>query len=188
MFDYKTWRGFSDVEADFRVLRDAEDDIRLHSLFVERKEIGEVPLYTLKDVESKGYPSAYLVYMTSVDEYDAAIRLVGSMSHWRSLLKLDWFLRGIVTQEFSGLLQWREDMSLRDLSRAKQIIQSSLITEKMTKDGDFSTVIDANSAKKLADMAKDPAHVGAVRKVKSAAKQSPTEAKILELHKKIRKD
>ncbi len=195
MFNYKVWVGFKDHEADFSVLRDSEDSLRLHTLFVERKEQGEVPLYTLKDFEFKGYPSAYLVYMSSVDEYDAAMRLVGSMSHWRSLLKLDWFMRGIITQDFSGVTQWREDMKLRDLSEAKETMHSAMKVEKVDNDGNPYTAINHSAAKNLGDMAKNPVYAGDVkivsRRVRDAskvdAKVNSNSSKILELHNKLRK-
>lgn len=84
----------------------------------------ETATYTLKnqDVEYKGTQriSAYLVYMHSVDEYDAAIKLVGSMKHWRKLCSLSWFMEGVPEYSFEGLEQWREDMRLRDESLAKR--------------------------------------------------------------------
>lgn len=78
------------------------------------------PTYTIKDHDHNGYPSAYLIYMNSVDEYEAAIKLVGSLRHWRKLEGLKWFMDGRTELSFEGLKQWREDMELRDKSISKE--------------------------------------------------------------------
>lgn len=88
--------------------------------------------YTLKneDVEYNGKQkvSAYQVYMHAIDEYDAAIKLVGSMKHWRKLCGLKWFIEGIPEHSFEGLDSWREDMRLRDESRAKKQLMDSAMS------------------------------------------------------------
>jgi hypothetical protein len=83
--------------------------------------------YTLRDhdfISKKGkkYKSAYVVYMTSADEYEAAMRLVGSMGHWRMLCGLKWFMEGLEhgSGRLAGLNQWRLDMAARDQSIAKK--------------------------------------------------------------------
>jgi len=60
--------------------------------------------------------------MSSIDEYDAAIKLVGSMAHWRKLCALSWFLQGRTLCGFEGLIQWREDMAARDATEAKRVL------------------------------------------------------------------
>lgn len=79
--------------------------------------------YTLKahDVEKDGvtYVSLYKVYMESADEYEAAMRLLGSMKHWRKLCGLKWFQEGWEEHGFDGLTLMREDMMNRDRSLAK---------------------------------------------------------------------
>lgn len=83
-------------------------------------------LYTLKQYNHKQYKSVYLMYMDAVDEYDAAMKIVGSLDHWRKLCDLNWFMEGKVqgsgdqVTRLSGLRQWREDMKQRDASRAKK--------------------------------------------------------------------
>lgn len=77
------------------------------------------PLYTLKEKDTE-LPSAYKVYMGSVDEYEAAMRLLGSTRHWRRLCGLRWFMEGIPEKGFDGLKSWRRDMELRDRSKAKK--------------------------------------------------------------------
>ena len=82
--------------------------------------------YTLKTQDYKQYKSVYQIYMNSVDEYDACMKIVGSLDHWRKLCALDWFMEGKVvgtgenTYRLSGLRQWREDMKQRDASLAKR--------------------------------------------------------------------
>lgn len=83
------------------------------------------PLYTLKE-QNTGLPSAYQIYMGSVDEYDAAMKLLGSMRHWRRLCGLKWFVDGIPAVGFDGLKSWRKDMEMRDKSKAKkQLLESA---------------------------------------------------------------
>lgn len=81
-------------------------------------------LYTLKsrDVAKDGkvYMSIYKIYMESVDEYEAALRLVGDMGHWRKLCSLKWFVEGLPQFSWEGLAQLRSDMASRDKSVAKK--------------------------------------------------------------------
>ena len=140
--NYETFEGFKKEDSDLSILIDSRGAQRTASLFLETsvKERLEKfpPIYTLRNREYNGLPSAYLIYMSSVDEYDAAMKIVGSMSHWRKLLNCKWFMEGITFIE--GLEQWRIDMALRDASMAK----GGLI--RATKTGDTS------SARRLLDM------------------------------------
>lgn len=77
------------------------------------------PLYTLRE-EDTTLPSAYKIYMSSTDEYEAAMKLLGSTRHWRRLCGLKWFMEGIPEKGFDGIRSWRKDMELRDKSRAKR--------------------------------------------------------------------
>lgn len=80
--------------------------------------------YTLKNQDvtkgDKTYVSIYRVYMESADEYEAAMRIVGSMQHWRKLCSQAWFLEGIDAFSWEGIKQAREDMAARDKSLAKK--------------------------------------------------------------------
>jgi hypothetical protein len=77
--------------------------------------------YTLssqnKVLDGKEYISIYQVYMDSVNEYEAAMRIVGNMQHWRKLCTLDWFMNGLVNSSgvpiTTGLAQWREDHQMQ---------------------------------------------------------------------------
>lgn len=79
--------------------------------------------YTLKNADvqrdGKTYVSLSNVYMESTDEYEAAMRLVGSMKHWRKMCALKWFQDGWEEHGFDGLQALREDMASRDKSLAK---------------------------------------------------------------------
>ena len=110
-------------------------DIRGHrrsaSLFGETtQDSNRDPVFSLRDYDNGGRPSAYILYMDSIDEYDAAVKMVGCMSHWRKLLNLSWFMNGDITIGFMGLLQWRLDMMARDSSVARKVLM------KKVADGD----------------------------------------------------
>lgn len=82
------------------------------------------PMYTLRDQDTD-LPSAYRIYIGSVDEYEAALRIVGSTRHWRRLCGLRWFMEGIPEKGFDGLKSWRKDMEMRDKSKAKKQLMES---------------------------------------------------------------
>lgn len=99
---------------------------RTESLFVEtiQHHVAKKyePIYSLRDYDHKDYPSAYQIYMSSVDEYEAAMSLVGSMTHWRKLCALKWFMDGRPECQFDGLNSWRIDLEARDHSTAKRTL------------------------------------------------------------------
>ena len=126
MIEYTTW----DCKQQRVKLKAGMNNDATQALFYEFPT-GKEATYTLKndDVMYKGSlrVSAYQVYMHSVDEYDAAIKLVGSMKHWRKLCGLKWFMQGMPEHSFEGLESWREDMALRDASLAKKQLQESAL-------------------------------------------------------------
>ena len=84
------------------------------------------PVYTLKEnahtVDGVTYPSAYQIYMDSIDEYDAAQRLLDSSVHWDALTKCTWFMNGVHnadTKLTMGLLDWRDHKKRKEISNAK---------------------------------------------------------------------
>ena len=143
-FDYTAFDGFQNLSADRSQLVDSVNRMRTSSLFAETTKTPDMaPWYSLKDVNNNtGLPSAYLIYMSSVDEYDAATKLVGSLRHWRKLCSSKWFMEGLKSKGFEGLDQWREDMKARDASQGKAALM------KQVKKGDTS------AARKIVDMAK----------------------------------
>lgn len=124
---YTNFEGFRDITSDKTDLRDVRGHPRTKSLFIDHKpdtSLNET-FYTLRDYEREGYPSAYIIYMTSVDEAEAAMKLVGSMAHWEKLCKRRWFTQGLSSVGHRGLESWRRDMAARDETSAKR----SLIQE-----------------------------------------------------------
>lgn len=89
--------------------------------------------YTLRDQDytsraGKAYTSAAEIYRNSADEYEAALKLLGSWSHWQLLLRTcKWFVDGADTGgfDFPGLNSWREEMALRDASMSKKQLQEA---------------------------------------------------------------
>ena len=83
----------------------------------------------LRDYTPEGYdkpfPSAYNIYMDAIDEYDAAIKLVGNMANWEMLCGLDWFMNGnkLPASSHLGLKTWREHKAAKEKSRAMALLQ-----------------------------------------------------------------
>lgn len=95
-------------------------------LSTPERRITYPPLYTLKVEDAHGLPSAYKIYMSCVDEYEAAMRIAGNMKNWRQLCSADWFMNGAVEHGHEGLKRWRLDMEARDKSLAKsQLIEKA---------------------------------------------------------------
>lgn len=86
------------------------------------------PKYTLKEEEhtdscGNTYKSAYKIYMESVDEYDAAERILGSQAHWDLLCTCKWFMDGVSVGDkvtTMGLKTWREHKQRKTESLAKK--------------------------------------------------------------------
>jgi len=88
------------------------------------------PSYTLKlkpyHFNGEKLPSAYQIYMESVDEYEAAIKLVGNMSNWERLTRTNWFTKGRVSPAPThlGLDTWREHKKQKDVSAALEVLKA----------------------------------------------------------------
>ncbi len=169
MICYGTYEGFTAEDVDRSVLKDGRGVIKTQSLFLEAQsyKLREKypPLYSLTEEERGGLPSAYQIYMACVDEYEAAMKLVGSLRHWRRLCGLDWFMDGIPEKMFEGLTQWREDMNLRDASRSRRQLQ------KAASNGDVS------SARKLLDSAVPKSQKAPVGRPKDDKTEKPNNGK-----------
>ena len=68
-------------------------------------------LYTLKDTDWNGCKSMYLIYMNAGSEYEAALKLLGSWSHWNKLCQCTWFKPYIES--------WREEREIREAAIGK---------------------------------------------------------------------
>ena len=108
----------------------------LRNLFLESSSLATrkkyPPLFTLKPYPYKGYPSAYQVYMDSVDEFDAATKIVPNMKVWDSLKEATWFKTEANAWNFEGLEVWREHMKQRDASSAKAALQAKVASGDVT--------------------------------------------------------
>lgn len=125
MTDELTWTPYPVHNAP--VLFDARGHRRTGSLFSETsQDKNRHPVLTLKDYDNNGLLSAYQLYMQSTDEYDAAMKMVGSMTHWRKLMSSSWFMTGDPDKNFTGLESWRRDMAARDASAAKRLLMNKV--------------------------------------------------------------
>lgn len=86
--------------------------------------------YTLRDEDytsRKGntYKSMGALYTECSSEYEAAIQLVGSWSHWNKLKKEKWFTEGYETTlglKYRGLNDWKEEQDLRKKAEAESVL------------------------------------------------------------------
>ena len=141
--------------------KDVRGVYRTESLFYETistsSKANYKPLYTLKDQPHKGLPSVYEIYNQSVDEYEAAMAICGSMAHWKKLCNLKWFMEGR-EGVFRGLAAWREEMKARDQSLAKKTLMERV------KEGDVS------ASRALLALSEDKNSKGRPRKKKEEPK------------------
>ena len=116
-------------------IRNTDEDLRMSNNILPTQALfyefgNKDALYTLKsrDVQKDGklYRSLYKIYMESIDEYEAALRFVGDMGHWRKLCSLQWFMDGAPQFSWEGLKQLREDMAYRDKSEAKKKLMEAV--------------------------------------------------------------
>lgn len=83
-----------------------------HTSAVEER--GLTSMYNLGTRDHDGTLSMYQIYMQCATEYEAAIVLLGSLTHWKLLLECKWFQPHIE--------QWRKDMALRDEAIGRQAL------------------------------------------------------------------
>jgi len=121
---YEKFEGFKNPETDRAILFDVRGCKRTQTLFIDvtADKTKYPPLYTMRGQDQKGLISAYQIYMHSINEYDAAIKLVGSIEHWERLCELQWFMEGLVSKSFAGIHKWRQDMVERDIMLAKKTL------------------------------------------------------------------
>lgn len=152
-----SWKPYP--KASDPILFDMRGARRTASLFFETTSDEQLePVFTLRDYEKRGLPSAYLLYMESETEYDAAMKLVGSMGHWRTLCAKPWFMTGDPDKGIMGLEQWRLDMAARDSTQAMTVIKdfvsngdkqaAQFLLNYATK-GDFAGKGAVSAAKKI---------------------------------------
>ena len=90
------------------------------ALFWEKRHTSSVAernltsVYNLGTRDHDGTLSMYQIYMQCATEYEAAVVLLGSLTHWKLLLECKWFKPHIE--------QWRKDMALRDEAIGRQAL------------------------------------------------------------------
>jgi len=152
LIDYKKYLGLSDINSDLSKMKDELMRFRTESLFFEtcnvRSKEKFPPMYCLRAFEKNDLPSAYLIYMFSVDENEAALKIVGCLAHWRRLCSLNWFINGRTERGFEGIAQWRLDMAARDATQAKKVLMQTCSEGNVTsaKALDSKAKEDAKSA------------------------------------------
>ncbi len=111
--------GFSDPDKDMSILYNDNGSIR-GSLFHEINRSEDMPpLYTMRERPFKGLPSAYLIYMYSDTEYEAAMKLFGSWTIWERYCSNDKFMNGPKNSAlWTGLAKWRQEKKIQDEARA----------------------------------------------------------------------
>lgn len=83
----------------------------------------------------KKYKSVPHIYRNSVDEYDAAMKILGSYDHWKRMVRdCKWFTEGapIMGSTYTCLEDWREEMRLRDASTSKALLVQSAADGNVT--------------------------------------------------------
>lgn len=147
-FDYKNW------QATYEMVRTPHNRKMTKSLFKETIGTPQlkkyVPSYTLREEPQwEAYhgvwlPSAKKIYLNSVNEYEAAHKLVCSMEHWNKLLELAWFVEGTEDFSWTSLTQWREEHKqiretetlslLRDQANKGNVAAMKALLQYETKD------------------------------------------------------
>lgn len=144
--DHVSFIGFSDPEKDRSILKDSMCRYRTN-IFKEfniTRHDEMPPLYTMREESYKGLPSAYLIYMTSDSEYEAAIKLVGSWNHWLRLLKCKPFMEGPENAyNWTGLEEWRREKEIKEKATAYNQLKESAAAgnvqaQKLLYEGDKS--------------------------------------------------
>lgn len=85
----------------------------LEGLFYEKVGINsDSAIYTLKDIDTNGFPSLYRLYMDEGDltEWRFANKYLDGWEHWEMLTKCTWFLPFVS--------RWRKELELRTRSEA----------------------------------------------------------------------
>jgi hypothetical protein len=142
-YDHVTFEGFSDPDKDRTVLKDKGGRFRTNLFFEFNSSVhhDQPPLYTMRELPYSGLPSAYLIYMTSDSEYEAAMKLVGSWTHWQKLCTSRPFMEGEKSASWSGLNAWREEKAVKDAAIAYNQLKMSaasgnVVAQKIVYEGD----------------------------------------------------
>lgn len=128
-FDFHlNYTGYADPNKDKSDLKFPSGRYRLNLFheFNQKAHEDYPPLYTMREEPFRGLPSAYLIYMTSTSEYEAAMKLMGSWQHWKRYYNSKQFMEGPeVKGGWEGLQSWREEKEIRDAQEAYQQLKTS---------------------------------------------------------------
>ena len=72
------------------------------------------PTYTIEE-EDTDLPSAHKIYMDSMNEYEAARKLVPSYTFWKNMLKTSIKVRRLIEE-------WREEKMMMDQAAARRLL------------------------------------------------------------------
>ena len=132
---YANYTGYADPDKDRSVLKDVMGRYRTN-IFYEFNKSAHAdypPLYTMREQDWVGLPSAYRTHMESESEYEAAMKLVGSWAHWQKLLKCKPFMEGSDDSGiWLGLDSWRKEKEIRDKALAYNQLKISAATGNVT--------------------------------------------------------
>lgn len=87
-------------------------EIPMSGVWIKNED--KLPVYTTNEEDGE-LPSAHKVYMSAMNEYDAALKLVPTWSYWSNMLKQSVKIRRLIET-------WREEKMLQDQARAKALI------------------------------------------------------------------
>jgi len=157
--------GFSDPNKDRGILKDTMGRYRLNIFeeFNYKRQEAWPPLYTMKEEVTAGLPSAYLIYIHSESEYEAAMKLVGSWNHWNKLCTSQAFMNGSPTSTvWSGLKSWREEKEIKDRATMYHLLKIAAATgnvnaQKLLFEKDKGGVRGRPSKAQIEQAAKDAA-------------------------------
>ena len=97
------------------------DGVPFHGIFREIPLSGQWiknepknPVYTTH-YEDTDLPSAHKIYMSSLNEYDAAMKLVPSWEWWKNMLK-------ICIRNRRQIDEWREEKYQKDQAEARELL------------------------------------------------------------------
>ena len=126
-------------------------------LFVEFQNSDDTAPYTFKEFDvhknERRYVSFSQVYLDSADEYEAAMRLVGSWKHWQKLLSLKWFLEGLPQYNWEGIESLRATVQARDRSLARRKLLEAAADGNVTA---AKSILEGKEVKKAGRPAKGP--------------------------------
>lgn len=90
------------------------------------RDTGQEEYYVARN--GNKYKSLPYIFRNSIDEYDCAIKTLGSWEHWQKLKNsTEWFNNGVINgSRFSGLNDWLAEKELADEAAAKKVLMEAV--------------------------------------------------------------